>query len=66
MINCLTADSPQEVDDLVSKALSSGGSEWMPKMVDGPVYGHSFTDPDGNVWEVRHMDMTELPEGADR
>lgn len=35
-------------------------------MVDGPVYGHSFTDPDGNVWEVRHMDMTELPEGADR
>ncbi len=66
VINCLTADSPQQVDELVGKALASGGSTWLAKMVDGPMYGHSFTDPDGNVWEVLHIDMAELPEGADR
>jgi predicted lactoylglutathione lyase len=26
-------------------------------MEEGPIYGHSFADPDGNVWEVLHMDL---------
>jgi uncharacterized protein len=56
-ISCLSADSPQEVDDLVSRALASGGGEWLPRMQEGPMYGHSFTDPDGHVWEVLHMDL---------
>jgi predicted lactoylglutathione lyase len=56
-ISCLSADSPQEVDDLVSRALASGGGEWLPRMHEGPMYGHSFTDPDGHVWEVLHMDL---------
>jgi predicted lactoylglutathione lyase len=55
--SCLSADSPQEVDDLVSRALASGGGEWLPRMQEGPMYGHSFTDPDGHVWEVLHMDL---------
>jgi uncharacterized protein len=56
-ICCLSADSPQEVDGLVSRALASGGGEWLPRMQEGPMYGHSFTDPDGHVWEVLHMDL---------
>jgi uncharacterized protein len=56
-ISCLSADSPQEVDDLVSRALASGGAEWLPRMQEGPMYGHSFTDPDGHVWEILHMDL---------
>ena len=56
-ICCLSAGSPQEVDDLVSRALASGGGEWLPRMQEGPMYGHSFTDPDGHVWEVLHMDL---------
>lgn len=55
VINCLSASSPQEVDDLVSRALSGGGKRWLDKMTDGPLYGHSFIDPDGHVWEVLHM-----------
>jgi predicted lactoylglutathione lyase len=27
---------------------------------EGPMYGNSFTDPDGHVWEVLHMDMTAV------
>ena len=56
-ITCLNAESPEEVDRLVGTALASGGSAWLPKMEDGPMYGHSFADPDGHVWEVIHMDL---------
>lgn len=59
-IMCLSADSPREVDDLVERALASGGGEWLPKMQEGPMYGHSFSDPDGHVWEVLHMDLASL------
>ncbi|SDT26645.1 hypothetical protein SAMN04488543_3503 [Friedmanniella luteola] len=54
-INCLSAESPAEVDSLVERALHHGGKPWLDKMVDGPMYGHSFADPDGHVWEVLHM-----------
>ena len=56
-ITCLSAESPAEVDRLVSTAVAAGGSGWLPKMSDGPMYGHSFADPDGHVWEVLHMDL---------
>ncbi|MET0694324.1 MAG: VOC family protein [Propionibacteriaceae bacterium] len=63
-IYCLSAESPQEVDSLVAKALTHGGKPWKDLMQDGPMYGHSFADPDGHVWEVLHMDMSELPDRA--
>lgn len=61
VLNALSAESPQEVDDFVSRALAHGGKSWKDKMVEGPMYGHSFTDPDGHVWEVVHMDMSQVP-----
>jgi predicted lactoylglutathione lyase len=61
-ITCLSAESPGEVDRLVRTAIASGGSAWLPKLHEGPMYGHSFADPDGHVWEVLHMDL----EDADR
>ena len=57
VITCLSAESRQEVDDLVSRALAHGGKPWLDKMEEGPMYGHSFTDPDGHVWEVLHMEQ---------
>ena len=57
VINCLSAESRAEVDTLVQRALSHGGKPWLDKMEDGPMYGHSFTDPDGHVWEVLHMEQ---------
>jgi predicted lactoylglutathione lyase len=59
-IYCLSAESPQEVDTLVSKALAGGGKPWKDLMQDGPMYGHSFADLDGHVWEVLHMNMSQL------
>jgi predicted lactoylglutathione lyase len=59
VINCLSADSRDEVDDLHSKALAHGGKPWLDPMDEGPMYGRSFTDPDGHVWEVLYMDMPQ-------
>ena len=58
VINCLSAASRGEVDDLVTRALAHGGKPWLDKISDGPMYGHSFADPDGHVWEVLFMEMT--------
>jgi len=57
VINCLSASSREEVDELVSRALTHGGKPWLDPMQDGPMYGHSFADPDGHVWEVLYMDQ---------
>jgi predicted lactoylglutathione lyase len=57
VLTCLSAGSRAEVDELLSKALAAGGKSWKPILEMGPVYGASFQDPDGHVWEVIHMDM---------
>lgn len=57
----LSADSPEEVDELVARALSAGGASAMDKLVDGPMYGWSFLDPDGHQWELIHMDLDDAP-----
>jgi uncharacterized protein len=51
----LSCDSKAEVDELVSKALAAGGSNAMPPMDHGFMYGHSFYDLDGHHWEVFWM-----------
>jgi uncharacterized protein len=53
----LSADSPEEVDDLVARALAAGGARAQDKICDGPMYGWSFLDPDGHHWELIHMDL---------
>ena len=60
VLTCLSAESREEVDDLLANALAAGGSEWKPKMEEGPMYGASFQDLDGHVWEILHMDQSAL------
>ena len=55
VVVALSADSPREVDDLVGRALAAGGRGAQDKMVDGPMYGWSFLDPDGHHWELISM-----------
>ena len=52
----LSADSREDVDRLRATALANGGSEWKPNQDHGFMYGASFADPDGHVWEVVWMD----------
>ena len=54
-ITCLSADSREQVDETIAKAVAAGGKPWKPTMDEGSMYGGSFQDLDGHVWELVHM-----------
>ena len=55
---CISADSREAVDDMVDRAGSAGGAiDPGPKQDYGFMYGRSFEDPDGHIWEVMWMDV---------
>jgi predicted lactoylglutathione lyase len=61
---CLSQDSRDDVDAIVSKAVQAGGrSEPTPNQDLGFMYGRSFEDPDGHIWENVFMDMSAVPAG---
>ena len=54
----LSADSREDVDGMVGKAKAAGGSpDPTPTQDFGFMYGRSFEDPDGHIWEVVWMDV---------
>lgn len=55
-IICLSAESREEVDEMVSRALAAGGTAPNEKQDQGYMYGHGFEDIDGHLWEVMWMD----------
>ncbi|KRQ19056.1 MULTISPECIES: VOC family protein [Mycobacteroides] len=57
---CVSADSREGVDELTDAALAAGGVDWMPAQELGFMYGRSFRDLDGHVWEVSWMDPAHL------
>jgi predicted lactoylglutathione lyase len=58
---CISADSRAEVDAMVDKAGSAGGrADPGPKQDHGCMYGRSFEDPDGHIWEVMWMDVAAM------
>ena len=56
VLNGLSVDSREEADDVLARALASGGKPWQPAQDHGFMYGTSFADPDGHVWETVWMD----------
>ncbi|MGI8882233.1 MAG: VOC family protein [Jatrophihabitans sp.] len=59
-ILCVSADSREDVDNLVNTAIAAGGKPTKDKVVDGPMYGWSFQDIDGHLWEVMYMNSSAL------
>ncbi len=58
MLICISADSRQSVDDMVGMAGAAGGvTDPSPQQDYGFMYGHSFEDRDGHIWEVMWMDV---------
>jgi predicted lactoylglutathione lyase len=63
-IVCLGVESRQRVDELANKALESGGSPVKDPIDQGFMYGRSFQDVDGHLWEVMWMDPAAVQEQA--
>ena len=59
-ILAVSAESREAVDELADAALGAGGSLANDPMDYGFMYGRSFNDPDGHLWEVMWMDESAL------
>ena len=58
---CLSADNRDGVDDMVRRAGAAGGTiDPSPIQDYGFMYGRSFEDPDGHIWEVMWMDVAAM------
>lgn len=59
-ILALSAESREEVDELVDKALAAGAQPSNDAMDQGFMYARSFQDVDGHLWEVIWMDPSSI------
>ena len=58
----LSADDRRAVDNLVLAAGANGGKADVNPLQDhGFMYGRSFEDVDGHIWETFCMDMSQMP-----
>jgi predicted lactoylglutathione lyase len=64
----LSAESRDAVNETLARASAAGGrGDPNPSQDHGFMFGRSFEDPDGNVWEIMWMDpaaLAQKPEGA--
>ncbi|GAA2061001.1 VOC family protein [Streptomyces albiaxialis] len=59
-IVALSAESREEVDEYVDRALANGATEAGSGIDEGSMYGRSFHDPDGHLWEYMWMDPSAV------
>ena len=57
---CLSAETRNNVDELLEKALNGGAIEYRDPQDYGFMYGRSFEDPDGHIWEIMWMDPASI------
>lgn len=53
---CLSVESKAKVNEVVDTALNGGAVEARPVMDYGFMFGRSFHDLDGHIWEIIWMD----------
>ena len=59
-ILALSAESRTQVDQLAETALEAGGASANDPMDQGFMYGRSFEDIDGHIWELIWMDPSAI------
>ena len=60
VINALMVESKAEVDRLHDAAMKAGAGFYRETEDMGFMYGRSFQDPDGHLWEIGWMDPSHL------
>jgi uncharacterized protein len=54
---CLSCESRGKVDEMVTCAVTAGGTTYNEPQDHGFMYGHGFQDPDGHIWELMFMEL---------
>jgi hypothetical protein len=60
-IIAIQVDSKEEVHQILNRALSAGAVEYKEAQNHGFMFGRSFEDLDGNLWEFFWMDQAQIP-----
>ena len=60
VIVALSTQSREEVDQMMEKVVGAGGKESRDPQDHGWMYGRSFEDIDGHLWEIFYMDETAM------
>jgi predicted lactoylglutathione lyase len=63
VLTALSFDSKDKVDEIADKAIAAGATEAREPMDYGFMYGRSFNDLDGHIWEVIWMDPSHIQKG---
>jgi uncharacterized protein len=56
VLTAISVESKDAANDIADKAINAGGSEARAPLDYGFMYGRSFNDLDGHIWEVFWMD----------
>jgi len=59
-IVALSAQSREEVDQMMDKVVNAGGKEARDPQDHGWMYGRSFEDINGHLWEIFYMDESAM------
>lgn len=66
MLICVSEDSREGVDAVIDRAGAAGGqTDPNPAQDYGFMYGRSYADPDGHIWEVMWMDSEAVAQGPE-
>ncbi|WP_139990534.1 VOC family protein [Paenibacillus paridis] len=65
VIVALSADSREQVDEIVNKALAAGAKPYNEPIDHGFMYSWSFQDINDHLWELVHMDENAVPPHAE-
>jgi len=57
----LSVISRKKVDEILNKAINSGGKESRKPQDHGWMYVRCFDDLDGHIWEIFFMDESKMP-----
>jgi predicted lactoylglutathione lyase len=60
VIVALSVEGRENVDQMINKAIEYGGRESREPQDHGWMYGRSFEDIDGHLWEIIYMDESAL------
>ncbi len=57
---CLSCETRDAVNDMVSKAVAAGGTTYADSKDYGFMYQHGFQDLDGHIWELVYMEPSAV------
>jgi predicted lactoylglutathione lyase len=61
VIISITCENRKKVDEMIHKVIKAGGKETKKPFDHGWMYGRSFQDIDGHLWEVFYMNESKMP-----